>query len=204
MSDGDKIWAYRAINVSYGIHTKLYHIEYALNRIERNSIARSGTVLVSAFLGFILFFERVFNIKLGSTDYIIIFIFTFALIFVYGYQYMQAFKTEKYLMTLPEKRPEYLWDQAMAWSARILMAKEVLDENEKITNKQEKSYTLTKKNFTRIMKYSKDRLDQIKKECEASKQMLQQPEYKDFHATITNTCDDYVIIANEYIKLGEK
>lgn len=201
--DTDKIWFYRAINVSYGIHTKLYHIEYALNRIERNSITRSGTILVSAFIGFILFFERIFNIKFGSTDYIIIVIFAIALIIVYVYQYWQAFKAEKELKIHIERRPEYLWDQAMAWSARILMAKEVLDENEKITDKQDNSYILTKKNFTRILKYSKERLEKIKKECEASKQM-QQCEYKDFKATITSTCDEYDEIGNEYINKGEK
>ncbi|NOR48167.1 MAG: hypothetical protein GQ533_09020 [Methanosarcinaceae archaeon] len=126
-----------------------------------------------------------------------------ALLFIYGYQFYGAKKIEKELLEISreikgdylETWPGYLWDEAAKWGTRIIMAKEILNENEKNhPNKQEKSYKTTKKNFTRILGYSIDNLKEIKAECEVC--LSNKLEYNDYNKTIQ--------ICNEFIEMGER
>ncbi len=202
-------WAYRIIDASYRVHTRLYKLHYAVIHTEgtiftlmRNNMITSNSVIITAILGLIALYIQVANIKLSSEFYFTLFLVLTALLFIYGYQFYGARKVERELLKISsevkgeylETWPDYLWDEAAKWGTRILMIKEILNENENNhPDKQEKSYITIKKNFTRLLEYAIDNLKEIRTECEAG--LSKKPKYSDYNKTIQ--------ICNEFIEMGE-
>lgn len=203
-------WAYRIIDASYRVHTRLYKLHYAIVHMEgtvftlmKNNMITSNSVVITAIFGLIALYLQVADIKLSLEFYLTLFLVLSALLFIYGYQFYGAKKIEKQLLEISseikedylETWPGYLYDEAAKWGTRILMIKEILNENEKNNpNKQEKSYITTKKNFTRLLEYSIGKLEEIKAECEVcqSKKL----EFNDYNMTIQ--------MCNEFIEMGER
>ena len=175
-------WAYRIIDSSYRVHTRLYKLHYAVAHMEgtvfalmKNNMITSNSVVITAIFGLIALYLQVANITLSSEFYLTLFLILFVLLFIYAHQFYGAKKIEKKLLEISseikgdylETWPGYLWDEAAKWGTRILMIMEILNENEKNNpDKQDKSYITTSKNFTRLLEHSIGKLKEIKAECE--------------------------------------
>lgn len=193
--------AYRIVDASFRVHTRLYKLHYSLIHTEntiftllKNNIIASGAVVISAILGLVLLYVQIAQITLSSASLLTLVGLISALALVYGYQYKQAKKAEDDLKKISseikldslEKWPDYLWDEAAKWGTRILMAKEVLEENEKIyPDKKVESYKLNKRNFVNVIEDSLERLKKYKELCEKSNLI-----------EVSNECE-------RFIKLGE-
>lgn len=202
-------WFYTLIDGSYRVHTRLYKLHYAVVHTEKtiydlfkiNMI--SNGIEIGVILGLVALYVQIVDIKLSPEFYLTLIIIVFLLFSVLLYQFKQAGKIKKELFEISgeikveslETWPGYLWDEAAKWGTRISMVKQILKENENIhPDKQEESYILTKKSFTRILEYSINELENIKKVCETC--LSEKPEFKNYDETIE--------ICNEFIELGER
>jgi len=195
------IQAYRSIDASYRVHTRLYKLHNALYHTEKtifhllkNNIITTGSVLVLAITSFTLLYVQIADVNLKSC--LAIGTITIVLIGVYAYQYDEARKSEKELGMMAgeikdaaiESWPDFLGDETSKWATRILMAKEILDENERTPiNDRDKSYELTKNSFTDIIDECKNRLVKIKKDSEKL-----DDKYKDSRDRIIDICDEFI------------
>lgn len=172
--------AYRIVDASYRVHTRLYKLHYALIHVEktilvslRNNISTSG-IIISASVGFILLYIQIAEVKLSSASLLTLVGVISALLLIYSYQYKQTKGAEKEIEKISRELkeeslqhwPDYLMDEVAKWGTRILMAKDVLEENEKISNKQDELYKLTKKSFIDKVEESLNRIKKYKEWCD--------------------------------------
>ena len=172
---------YRIVDASYRVHTRLYKLHHALYHTEKtaytllkNGIITTGAVIAIAISSFTLLFVQLLDLKLNYENYGTILIVIILLEIVYYYRYTQAQKAENELGIISseiidehlEKWPDFLYDEATKWATRILMAKEVLDANEKIAiDSRNKLYEIVKNNYTNVIDDSIAKLKKIKTEC---------------------------------------
>lgn len=173
---------YRIVDASYRVHTRLYKLHHALYHTEKtaytllkNGILTTGAVIAIAISSFTLLFVQLLDLKLNYENYFTILVVIILLEIVYYYRYTQAQKAENELGIISdeiidehlEKWPDFLYDEASKWATRILMAKEVLDENEKIAiSSRNGLYDIVKSNYTNIIDDCVDKLKNIKNECD--------------------------------------
>lgn len=198
-----KIWSYRIVDSSFSVHTRLYKLHNALYHLEKttftllkNNIITTPIVIIATLSYLTVLYMQIADVELSLEflkPLIIIALFFFL---IFCYQIVGALKIEKELKIIKseikgehlEKWPDYLFDEASKWATRISMATEILNDIEKIPMaERDEMFESTKRNFTTIIKYSMDNLNDILENCDKLSD-----EYRKDSTTIENICGNYI------------